>query len=353
MQIVRLQDHMDKIEKYRSKIFQNFVPLADVAPLPTPFTIHIDPTNACNFRCVFCPTGDLDLLKTINRPKGTMRLEFFQKLIDDIGKFDSKLRKLQLYKDGEPLLNKQLPKMIAYAKQKQAAESVETTTNGALLTVEKSKQLIDAGLDVIRVSIEHVNDEGYSKITQNYSDYNQIRSNIENLFNLKKQANSDLIIHAKIVDANLSDSEKQKFYDDFSSISDTINIDSLMDWDGSDTYGRDFAMGQKLETGMNGVTKINSQRSVCSAPFKSMAVNFNGQVSVCCVDWGFETLIGDSHEESLLDIWNGEAMRKFRIIHLEGKRNTLSACADCQYMHGFSEYENLDGVADKLLAELK
>jgi len=344
---------MEKIETYRSKLYQDFVPLAEVAPLQTPFVIHIDPTNACNFRCVFCPTGDLELLKTINRPKGTMHLAFFTKLIDDIGEFDTKIKKLQLYKDGEPLLNKKLPEMIAYAKQKQVADKIETTTNGALLTPEKSAALIESGLDGIRISIEHVNDQGYKEITQNFSDFKKIRSNVKNLFELKQQAKSDLKIHVKIVDAELTDGEKQKFYDDFYTISDTINIDSLMDWDGSDTYGRDFAMGQDLKTSMNGVTKLNSDRSVCSSPFKSLAVNFNGQVSVCCVDWGLDTLIGDANEDSLIEIWNGEPMQQFRKTHLEGKRNTLKACADCQYMLGFSEFENLDDVAEELLSKMK
>ena len=40
------------------------------------------------------------------------------------------------------------------------------TTNGSALTEKKSRELIEAGLDRIRFSIEHVNDEGYEKIIQ-------------------------------------------------------------------------------------------------------------------------------------------------------------------------------------------
>ena len=40
--------------------------------------VWIDPTNVCNFKCTFCPTGDDELLKSVNRPKGFMTLETFK-----------------------------------------------------------------------------------------------------------------------------------------------------------------------------------------------------------------------------------------------------------------------------------
>ena len=40
------------------------------------------PANT-NFKCVFCPTGDSELLKSVNRPKGMMDLDLFKKVVDD------------------------------------------------------------------------------------------------------------------------------------------------------------------------------------------------------------------------------------------------------------------------------
>ena len=146
----------DRIEKHRKNILQGYVFLAQVAPLDTPFTILIDPANACNFRCVFCPTGDGKLLKQVGRPKGRMKLDLFCKIIDDIAGFKERLKKLQLYKDGEPLLNKSLPDMVAYAKQREVSEVVGTTTNASLLDADMAEGLLSAGLDQIRISVEHV-----------------------------------------------------------------------------------------------------------------------------------------------------------------------------------------------------
>ncbi len=338
---------------YRKNRYRNYVKLADAVPLQTPFTVLIDPVNACNFKCVFCPTGDPELLDAVGRPKGLMGLDLFCKIIDDIGTFDSRLRKLQLYKDGEPLLNKRLPEMVSYAKEKRVSEIVETTTNAALLTGDLAAALLDARLDAIRISVEHVTAEGYKDVTRNFSDYDAIRSKVEALFNLKEKRNSPLKVHAKIIDIGLSEEEKEKFIADFSPISDSLNIDTLMDWGGADRHGRDFQLGRSPSRSIDGVVPLNKQRKVCSSPFKSLAVNFDGRVSVCCVDWSLETIVGDVSKTSLRHIWEGGDLLAFRMTHLEGRRDTLKACAGCRYMMGFSDFEDLDPVAEDLAKKLR
>ena len=108
--------------------------LADCLPLTTPFTVGIDPCNLCNFRCRFCPTGHPQLLRKVKRPRGAMKFDLFCKIIDDLHAFPDKIKRLYLYHEGEPLLNPHLPDMVGYAKQSDIAESIQITTNGALLT---------------------------------------------------------------------------------------------------------------------------------------------------------------------------------------------------------------------------
>ena len=173
------------------------------------------------------------------------------------------------------------------------------------------------------------------------------------LFELKEKRQVPLKIHTKIVNAGLSLEEKEKFFRDFGPVSDSINIDALMNWDGADTFGRDFLLGQDQETAMNGVTTLKSTRKVCSAPFKGLAVNFDGQVSVCCVDWSYLTIVGDVNKENLRDIWNGKALRDFRLTQLEGRREELEACATCTHMQGFSRFEDLDGASEDLAEKIR
>lgn len=85
-------------------------PLQNVIPLATPMIVFVDPASACNFSCTFCPTGHRDLIKETGRFVGRMKLEVFQKVIDDLADFNQPIKVLRMYKDGEPFLNKDLAK---------------------------------------------------------------------------------------------------------------------------------------------------------------------------------------------------------------------------------------------------
>lgn len=330
---------------------QHLKPLRETLPLSVPETIHLDPTNLCNFKCTFCPTGDRALLKSVGRPIGQMKLGLFQKIVDDLAdmieRYDARPALLHLYKDGEPLLNKQFPEMARYAKQRDVARVVSTTSNGALITEELAAKIAESGLDNIRISVEHVSDKGYEDITLTFSDYEKIRRNVETLFRAKQRAKSSLRVFVKITDTGLRPEEKKKFEEDFGPIADMLTIGTLMGWSMSEV--KDFTLGMSPATGMDSVSPLR-ERAVCPEPFSRLAVNFDGQVSVCCVDWSFGTIVGDLKTNTLDEIWNGEKLRAFRMTHLEGKRSTIAACAKCQYLRGFPPSRDLDDEAQDLLS---
>lgn len=323
-----------------------FDKLITLLPLATPLSILIDPSNLCNFQCKFCPTGDKELLKSVNRPKGMMSYELFCKIIDDMKGFSKKIRKMDIYKDGEPFLNKDACKMIKYAKEKGVADSIQTTSNGALIDENLAIEIIESGLDVLRISVEHVSNEGYQEITRTFSDYEKIIKNIKFLFEEKVRRKSHLKIFVKILDVNLSESEKETFLKDFTPISDIINIDTLMGWSGTDK--KDFTLGMDVNTGMNSENILKKDRLICPEPFKTLAINFNGEVSICCVDWAMATIVGNVQDENLIDIWNGERLNIFRKMQIQGRRKDLNACSDCQYIQGLNPLSDLDACSDEL-----
>lgn len=328
----------------------HFRQLAEALPLATPFSLMIDPSNLCNFKCSFCPTGQPQLLKKVARPNGLMDFGLFRKIIDDARGFSRKLEKINLFKDGEPFLNKNLIEMIAYAKAINIAKDISLTSNGALINEANARGIVEAGLDSIRISVEHVNDAGYKKITNTQTEYEQVHKNVEYLYKEKKKKKSNLRIHAKLIDTGLTDIDKKKFIKDFINIVDSININPI---DGrNNSYGYDFSLGHGISSATafaNSSSKIN--RLVCPQPFYTMAVNFNGLVSVCCIDWSLDAIIGDAREESIVDIWRGEKLRNFRILHLKGERKKINICADCHIIMGAPIESDLDDAAYRLLGE--
>ena len=59
--------------------------LKNALPLDTPYVIYIDPCDTCNFRCKFCPSGNLELMgKTAGRGHGPMDFQVYKQIIDDL-----------------------------------------------------------------------------------------------------------------------------------------------------------------------------------------------------------------------------------------------------------------------------
>lgn len=318
------------------------LPLQDVIPLPMPLVVYIDPTNKCNFRCEFCPTSDKALLRQVGRPAATMSMELFRKVVDDLKRFPSKLKLASIYKDGEPLMNPAFPEMVRYLKEADVAERIWTKTNGSALEPELNQRLIDAGLDMICISVEAVSAEGYQKIAKARIDYERFRANVQDLF--ERRGNCEIYI--KIADSGLSKEEIDKFYRDFEPMSTKIAIEKLMGWSFSDI--KDFTLGTKPDT-YDGLPLI--QKKVCAYPFYVMAVNADGSVSLCGNDWAHGTVVGNVKQQSLQEIWHGEALFEFRKTMLEDRRKEIQACASCYYLQIVPD--NIDPYRQELLERLQ
>lgn len=297
--------------------------LEKVIPLPAPLVAYIEPTNLCNFRCQFCPTADPDLLKKVERPKGSMSFELFCRLVDDMKQFDRKLKVVNLYKDGEPLLHRQFPEMVRYLKQADVTERILLKTNGSLLDPELNQRLVAAGPDIICISAEAVSGEGYRKIAGAKIDYDTFRENIRDLYTRR----GDCEIHVKLANSGFPPQEIETFYADFEPIATRVWVEGLMGWSYSSV--KDFTLGTNPTT-FDGTPL--APKLVCPFPFYAVAVNFNGTVSLCCADWSHSTVVGDITQESLPSIWNGPSLFAFRKMHLEGKRGSNRACGDCYYL---------------------
>ncbi len=87
-----------------------------------PFSLGIDPGNICNLKCPLCPTG----LGEAGAKRSFMEFEFFKLVFDQL---KNSLSEINMFNWGEPLLNKDLTKMIRYAKGRSESIRIITSTN--------------------------------------------------------------------------------------------------------------------------------------------------------------------------------------------------------------------------------
>jgi radical SAM protein with 4Fe4S-binding SPASM domain len=269
-----------------------------------------------------------------------MRFDLYKKIIDDLAEFDKPLKVLRLYKDGEPLLHLDLPEMIRYAKDKGCALQVDTTTNGLLLNYSINFGLVTAGLDRINISINGVSRETYKKFTGCSIDFNGLVENVRHLY----EHRGNCFIFIKTVGDVLSKDEQQQFLDIFGDICDQISIEHV-----APCWPNFNVEGVNQEVGIYGQ---NIERvEVCPYIFYSMAVNSDGTVSACFLDWSRELIVGDVETQSLKEIWNGEKLRNYRISHLMKRRGDNRMCANCgQLSYGLPD--NIDPYAETLLSRI-
>lgn len=321
----------------------NRTKLEEAIPLSSPLLIHFGTNNVCNFKCKFCPTGDDELLKKYNVKKGFMKYELFCKCIDELKEFPNKIKKIMFHIDGEPLLHPDLPKMIKYAKKSKVSNNLTLFTNGALLTPELSRKIIDAGIQFIQVSIEGVSDEKYLELTGTKTSYNNILANTAYLY---CNRGNDCFVTAKIIDCGLSEGEKEKFLNDFKNVTDECHIENIISF--IDESIKDTSLGKKSGLTTDGIIQVD--KKVCTNPFYTMSVNFDGRVSACTCDWSKRTIIGNVNNNTLKEIWNGEKLNNFRKIQLMKEKETIPACRDCKSI--LNQIDNIDKYADEILKRI-
>src|SRR5215468_3926984 len=108
-----------------------------------PVCLYLETTNRCNLLCETCPRTFEEL-----EPPADMSWELFTHIVDQF----PDIARAVLHGVGEPMMVKTLPRMISYLKER--GTYVLFNTNGTLLTERKGRELIAAGLDELRVSLD-------------------------------------------------------------------------------------------------------------------------------------------------------------------------------------------------------
>ncbi|MBV9581040.1 MAG: radical SAM protein [Chloroflexi bacterium] len=126
---------------------------AGATPLPSPVEAYFEVANRCNSKCATCP-----LTFSPQEAARQLSIEEFIALVEQL----PDLQRAVLQGIGEPLLNRDLARMIAHLKQR--GVYVVFNTNAALLTHRRQVELIDSGLDELRVSLDSSTPETYLKV---------------------------------------------------------------------------------------------------------------------------------------------------------------------------------------------
>lgn len=287
-----------------------------------PNGIMVEPFSGCNYQCPLCPAG----LNVLNRKKKNMT---FQEFKTYLGNYVYTTEYITLFHFGEPLLNRELPKMVRYCSKYDIVTQI--STNGMLLTEEKAKKLFRAGLDRIIFSIDTYDGDIYPRYRVK-GDFNQVVNNIKMAIKVRNQLNAKTVIVAQYMLMNENeDIGKMKLHGQSLGVDEvlikTVGIGtSIKNYDEASQFlpqNEEYSRYKANST----ISKYNEYK--CDYVRKRMVLCSDGTVLPCCRDQESDYLLGQCNENtSLSDIWNNKASRNFRKA-TNVCMSTLSMCNRC------------------------
>src|SRR6187399_654921 len=319
-----------------------------------PVCVYLEITNRCNLLCTTCPRTYEEL-----EPPADMSWDLFRSIVDQV----PDLARAVLHGVGEPMLVADLPRMVAYLKDR--GIYVLFNTNGTVLNERNGRALIAAGLDELRVSLDASNAQSYLAVRgKDY--FNRILRNVRAFRALQEREGIDRPrVSAWLTGLKETIVELPAFVQVAAEIGvKEVYLQRLVFFESESigrarpdqglyerltseeagyieeatrlarSYGMTFsASGAASEPGMSLKRHDDgSPWSMCRRPWTVMYFTANGRALPCCIapfsQRGYENYtLGDATQQSLREIWNGPAYQSFREALLSDK--PPAACASC------------------------
>jgi radical SAM protein with 4Fe4S-binding SPASM domain len=299
-----------------------------------PILLHVEASGVCNLPCPLCPRGT----GLIER-SGFLTWEDFHRLFFSLS---SSLCDVAFSGWGEPLLNKDTPKMIAHV----VANGIPVTmnTNGVLLS-DYASELVAAGLTTINISL----DGAVSKATHFYAGdqtFDRVVEGVKKLREAKSSLNARYpVIHGQF----LLDEETVDEIAELSQWAFQLDVDHVKFkrrheiMPGQVARSKQRSADELLELGKHELVQstedLEFSAKTCAHPWESIFLACTGDLSICSWDPHQKINLGRVPKR-FEDIWNGETVRTIRKWH-SGETSAIGEpCRKCNRLPGYLRLED-------------
>jgi radical SAM protein with 4Fe4S-binding SPASM domain len=303
-----------------------------ILPRPRPFgrpvIAQVEPANFCNLTCPLCLTAS----ETSSRPKALLPFETFKEFIDDAG---DRLLLLILWNWGEPFLNPDIFRMIAYAKSKGIL--VHCSTNGNVpFDPGRAERLIEAGPDTLIFGVDGASQATYS-IYRRGGDLDKVRENITSLVRAKRERGAEtprVVLRFVVMKHNEHEIPRiremaRALEVDFLAFK-TVDLPSARG-EGNDPRYAPAAPRYRRYAYEKGTFRRVRRPFVCYRPWKRITLEASGRIIPCEYDYTNAHACGVvGRDGAAVDLWKGAAARAFRKGFHRG-RNDYGMCRTCTY----------------------
>jgi MoaA/NifB/PqqE/SkfB family radical SAM enzyme len=318
----------------------NAIDLSDAIPLPKPFTLAMELSGICNFKCVFCPVSTDDWQNS--KRAGHMTVENFDKIIASLKDWEGpKIKAILLHGVGESLLNPNFTYMISQSFSS-VCERSTLATNASLLKGDNAQALLESDLTYLKVSISATTQEKHKNITQSNIDINEIYENVAAFKSKRDSFGKGPYIYIKIISSILDKKEIDTFYEKYESVADEISMESMGNWNGRENFIKKNNAEPIQYTG----TQV-----VCFEPFCKMFVRNNGDINLCPSDYMASSVFGNIAECTLKEIWLSTDVLNYQNQFLCGNQKQFLQCVNCNCYKTRKGIDTIPANIDSLTSE--
>ena len=195
-----------------------------------------------------------------------------------------------------------------------------------MLSENLSLELVDAGLDVLKISFQGMHNQKYKELCGTEIDVDKLIEQIEFFYKHRKNCR----VHIKVVDAALDDDEEELFYERLGTVSDLAWVEKLSEVD--DT-------GRWID-GKNRWSETEKNVEVCYFPFYYIDIDENGYFYPCCNASETRGLkLGNIYKRTIYDLWHTEVF-ELCLAQLNGSIKRYSPCVQCNVVQAMYRKEN-------------
>ena len=284
-----------------------------------PRGLHVEGTNICNAKCVFCAYPQMERRKT------TMSMEDFRAVVDAYVEMGGRSVSLTPIV-GDPFVDKHMFERLDDLMARDEIRSMSFYTNAILMTRERSERLM-AYAEKLHV---HVSWGGFDEATWNeimgVSKFAEARDAVLQFLDVKERTGSSIPFTLALRCPTSACSGE--LWERLSAYAERglVEIAEMPDYDSW--------AGKVPEAALEGVgltpRKMPYKRGACELLFTKPVVLANGDVNACaCRDVEAELVVGNVKDRPLSEIWAGEAIDGLIERHERG--DYPDVCRRCTY----------------------
>ena len=290
-----------------------------------PYIIIIDTGNICNLRCPLCPTG-------CRRPvrRSFMPYDRFTRLVD---LFAPWAYEVTLHNWGEPFLNQDILRMIAYCRKNNVGTNLSSNLNHMPFSAE---ELVKSGLEYLIVSLDGTTQDVYETYRAT-GKLDIVFKNLKEIIAAKRRLGSPTPViewQFLVMRHNCRQAAEAR------ALAQEIGVDLIRFIPVGlpfDTENQSALMRQWYPSATDDNGRYINERFLqkpipggCFYLYRSVTITPNGFVAPCCAVWKDSDIFGNSETEDFQSLWNNRHYQAARALFGAGGAKDASAPSCCR-----------------------